>query len=575
MNKRNEYPRPYLRRDDWLDLNGEWQFAFGEELDRKEAFANKKYPRTINVPFSYQYPDSGICDKARHDEMWYRRAFKVEKKDLARKAILCFNAVDYECEVYLNGVFVARHAGGFTPFNADVSGIVGLENELIVHCKDAPEVAVPRGKQSWRGEPFGCWYVPNSGIWQSVWLEFADGDDLVSYTIVTDIDRNEFRGELTTRAGKADRCKMTLTFKGENAGEYEFSLDGRHSEYSVKLRDRDFLNESDWWTPENPVLYYLDIELFEGDKRVDLLHTRFGMKKISAVGDRLYLNNKPYYQRLILDQGYFKDGGLTPPSAEALREDIRLSKAMGYNGARKHQKFEDPYFYYYAEEEGFLVWCEMPSAYGFDLEEQYNLLDEWQNIVRVACNFTSVVCYVPLNESWGVRKIYNDRAQQDFSRAMYYVTRAADPYKLVSTNDGWENVNETDITGIHDYSFDSSQFKAKYFKENMNDVVPNGRKTIAENAKYLGQPVVFSEFGGIAMKKDAENGNWGYNSSAADDEEFYRRYADLMKGVSEMWFSGFCYTQLTDVQQEVNGLLDEDHKPKFDVERIKKLTQLR
>ena len=573
MIQRNEYPRPQMRRDEWLSLNGEWQFAFGEEVREKDVFSEGALPQVINVPFSYQYPASGIGIAEHHDVTWYKRTFTLFSAETRRGALLCFNGVDYRADVWLNGRHVGTHLGGFAPFCIDVSAFLKQKNTVVVRCEDKLTPTLPRGKQSWLNDRFGCWYTPNSGIWQSVWLEFFDGDYVEKYALCPNVDDCSVSGEIVTGNGAATFCKMTVTYGGKEIKTQTFSLDGKHTRYKMGLMEQDFVDESFWWTPEKPNLMYLDAELYVGDKLADKVHLRFGMRKISVDGDRLLLNNRPYYQRLILDQGYFKEGGLTATSTEALKQDILLAKAMGFNGARKHQKFEDPYFYYFADELGFLTWCEMPSAYNFNADEQHALLDEWHQIVDVAKNFTSVVCYVPLNESWGVRKILSDPAQQNFARAMYYATKAHDPSRLVSTNDGWENLTETDVVSIHDYSYDSADFEKKYSPENLDFVYPAHRRLMALGNEYVGQPVVFSEFGGIAMQKDSQGEAWGYNSSAADDEEFYKRYGNLMEGVKKMWFSGFCYTQLTDVQQEVNGLLDADHKPKFDVERIKKMTE--
>ena len=247
---------------------------------------------------------------------------------------------------------------------------------------------------------------------------------------------------------------------------------------------------------------------------------------------------------------------------------------MGFNGARKHQKFEDPYFYYYAEELGFLTWCEMPSAYNFTTDEIEMQLKEWQEIIKVARNFTSVITYVPLNESWGVRKIIIDDDQQNYARAMYFITKSHDNSRLVSTNDGWENIDFTDITSIHDYCFDGRHFD-QYQAENYDYLYPQKRKLMANGNDYQGQPVIFTEFGGIALAKTAVGDNWGYNSAAQNANEFYTRYGNLLRDVQKKSeFQGFCYTQLTDVQQEVNGLLNENHKPKFKTDIIKSLTDI-
>lgn len=573
MFKRLEYPRPQLKRDEWLSLNGSWSFGFGDEENFKKVLKGEKLKRTINVPFSYQYEASGINDSTYHEILIYSKEFEISKANLKRNTLLCFNAVDYYAEIYVNGQYAGSHKGGFTPFSIDISEFVKEKNVLIIKCVDDLSTSKPRGKQSWTNERFGCWYIPNSGIWQSVWIEFFNKDALKEYSLLPNIDNSSFSGELITLTGYANTAKLIVSYKGKLVKIVSLSLDNKQTRYSVSMQEESFVDESTYWTPENPNLFNLDIELYKDSELLDVTHTRFGMRKISTDGHNILLNNRPIYQRLLLDQGYFKESGLTPTSIDAIRKDIELSKQMGYNGARKHQKFEDPYFYYLADEMGFLVWCEMPSAYNFTAEEIENVTSEWMEIVKNARNFTSIITYVPLNESWGVRKILNDKAQQAFAKSLYHLTKALDPTRLVSINDGWENIEESDVITIHDYARDSHDFKEKYQYENFDTIYPQGRKLMALYNKYKGQPIIFSEFGGIAMKKDSKNGAWGYGDSCIDNEEFYSRYENLIKGIEELGFAGFCYTQTTDVQQEVNGLLDEKHKPKFDIDRIKSLTK--
>jgi len=310
------------------------------------------------------------------------------------------------------------------------------------------------------------------------------------------------------------------------------------------------------WSVENPNLIAVNFTLYVKGEVVDVAHTRLGLRKIHIdEKGNICLNNKPLYQRLILDQGYWEESGLTPPSAEALKKDIKLAKAMGFNGARKHQKFEDPYFYYYAEELGFLTWCEMPSALTFCPEEVAAITHEWQEILSVAKNFTGNICYVPLNESWGTREIGTDKAQQDFARSLYYLTKSIDGEKLVSTNDGFENVNPTDIVSIHDYEIaKAEQFPIKYKAGEYDGLYPQGWRLFAEGNQYKGQPVLFTEFGGEESK-----------------DTFYAHLDELLSGIAQTEFQGYCYTQLTDVQQEINGLLRADRTPKFDMERLKEI----
>ena len=566
--ERKEYPRPQFRRDNWQSLNGEWEFDFGENcgISAGQLKLNKK----INVPFSYQWEASGIGDTSVHDTVWYRRKFKVSEKN--KRALLCFNACDYETDVWINGNHVIKHFGGFTPFSADITEYLkDGGNEITVRCTDTLETAVPRGKQSWTGEQFLCFYYPNSGIWGSVWIEFFGEDCIENYSLQSDVDNRSVYGYIETLYSKADELEIALKFKDKIIKKQRISLDGKRTKYNISLADNAFDFGEMLWRTDNPNLIFIDFKLLKDGKTVDEAHTRIGLRKISIENGKICLNDRPLYQRLILDQGYWRESGLTPPSAEALKKDIELSKAMGFNGARKHQKLEDPYYYYYAEELGFLVWAEMPSAYTFCDREVKAITQEWQEIVNAAKNFTSVIAYVPLNESWGTREIKTNREQQNFAKSLYYLTKSIDGTRLVSTNDGFENVEESDILSIHDYDIKSAEeFPVKY-NGTYDGMNPQGWALFADGHKYNGQPVLFTEFGGIAFVSEAHGEAWGYGNGAKNADELCERLEQLIKGIAKTEFQGYCYTQLTDVQLEVNGLLYADRKPKADLNRLKKI----
>lgn len=571
---RTEYPSPQFRRKEWLPLNGKWEFAFDDENDgeiRGIPSGRIALDKEILVPYAYQYEASGIGCTEIHNNVWYRRKFNVELN--GRRALLCFNGADYATDVWVNGYHALSHTGGYAPFQGDITDYLkNGENVIVVRCVDASDYAVPRGKQSWTGKQFACWYYPTTGIWQSVWIEFFGEDSISGYSLISDIDTGNVYGEIETKYGVADELEITVSFKGRVVNSAKFGVKDKTAHYCLSLLDYNTLDKLALWTPERPFLYNVNFTLYKGEKIVDEATSRFGMRKISVdEHGQICLNNKPYYQRLILDQGYWKESGQTPPSAEALKNDILLCKSMGFNGARKHQKTEDPYFYYYAEELGFLVWCEMPSAYDFCEREILSVTKEWSEIVAAAKNYTSVIAYVPFNESWGVRQILNDKRQQNFADAMCLLTKTLDNTRLISANDGWENTNATDFVSVHDYAFDDSDFEGKYIKGDPNKIYPAGRKLMAEGVNYRGQPILFTEFGGIAMKSDSGGGNWGYGESAMDAEAFYKRLKTLVNGIRRCPFQGYCYTQLTDVQQEVNGLLNENHEGKFDLKRLKEI----
>lgn len=572
--ERSENPRPQFRREAWQSLNGEWEFAFDDKNDGIKGGlwqGKRSLPLKINVPFSYQYPASGIGDASQHDVVWYRRMFEIDKENQGKRALLCFNAADYKTDVWINGVHILTHTGGFTPFFGDITECLKKgENVLVVRCEDTLNDAVPRGKQSWTGNPFSCFYIPNTGIWQSVCLEFYGEDCIAEHSLFCEYDKTELYGELTTLYGIADEAEIVVRFEGKEIKRERFTLRGRYNNYRFVL-PRDYTDDYSW-SPETPRLLYVDFALYKGGKQADLAHARIGMRKISIDEyGKICLNNRPYYQRLVLDQGYWPESGQTPPSAESLKKDIELAKAMGFNGARKHQKLEDPYYSYYAEELGFLTWCEMPSAYRFSTEEVTAITKEWQEIVKAGRNSTSNVCYVPLNESWGAREIATDERQKAFARSLYYLTKTLDPTRLISTNDGFEIVNPTDIVGVHDYDAGKAEDFQKYAGEKYEGMHPQGFALYAEGEKYEGQPALLTEFGGRAIQADAQGEAWGYSGAAANEEEFLKQLESIMQGVYSCNFQGYCYTQLTDVQQEVNGLLTAERKPKAGVQKLKKI----
>lgn len=564
---RTEYPRPQFRRENWLSLNGEWEFTFDDDQNGEtQGYPSGKVAldKKIIVPFAYQTPASGIDEKSHHEVVWYRRKFTCD--GLNGNVLLCFNACDYEADVWVNGYYAIKHIGGYTSFKSDITKYLNTgENVVVVKCKDTLSADVPRGKQSPKFERFGCWYIPTTGIWQSVWLETFKKDCIDDYSLETDIDEGVIKGEVNVLHGVADTLKTTVFWGGEIVAETTVEIKDKRACYCIDLKGKQPIQ---LWSTNTPNLYYVDFSLLKNEEILDVCHSRFGMRKISIENGKICLNHEPVYQKLVLDQGYWQQTELTPPSAEALKQDILISMQMGFNGARKHQKIEDPYFFYYAEELGFLTWCEMPSGYRWGDELAVSVMREWLEIVRQNKNFTSVIFYAPLNESWGVDAIQKDVRIQNFATSLYYATKSLDPTRLISTNDGWENLNETDVISVHDYAYDDAEFESKYIKGDWNTAAPAGRKQFVSEASYHGQPLLFSEFGGVAMKIDANGSNWGYGVAAVNVEEFYKRIDTLVKGIKNCPFQGYCFTQLTDVQQEVNGLLDEEHTPKFSVEKL-------
>lgn len=330
------------------------------------------------------------------------------------------------------------------------------------------------------------------------------------------------------------------------------------------------------WEPGNPNLYDLEVELYTEKEKTDGVRSYFGMREIRIDGSNILLNGKPFYQRLILDQGYWEESHLTPPDEEALVEDIDKILALGYNGLRKHQKIEDERFLYWCDKKGVLVWSEMASAYEFDDYAVERFTNEWMEIIKQNYNHPSIITWTPFNESWGIRQVETDRCQQHFTEQIYHLTKCFDPYRPVVVNDGWEHTI-SDIITLHDYEETGEVFLERYLnlkEEIMSTEIYHcsSKSAFANGYGYHGQPVIISEFGGIAF--DGTGTGWGYGNKVADQESFIARFDDITTAVKKLPYAcGYCYTQVSDVQQEINGLLDAKRNFKIKPKIIKKINE--
>ena len=591
---RPEYPRPQLRRQDWTNLNGEWSFAFD---DPDAGFANgwqntdvatlrsndSPFDRKITVPFCYQSKLSSIGDTAFHDIVWYARTF--ESPSLCdERLLLHFGAVDYRAAVWVNGTQVATHEGGHTPFSADVThalaGDAG-DNILVVRAEDpSRDVTIPRGKQYWKERSEGIFYTRTTGIWQTVWLEPVNRSRIDSIRLTPDVDAASIEVAISIEGTEPEMSlRATVEFDGDQVLEDIFSVRSSLVERTLPLLRRgdapDTSHLADWpgpalWSPEHPNLYDLQLELLDPDDEVlDRVDSYFGMRKIEAKDGKVLLNDRPLYQRLVLDQGYFPQGILTAPTDEDLCRDVELAKEMGFNGARKHQKVEDPRWLFWADTLGFLVWGEMANAYQYSPAYVRRLTAEWQEAVIRDYNHPCIVAWIPMNESWGVPNLASDRSQTEHLLALYHLTRSLDPTRSVVSNDGWEHAI-TDLCTIHDYRDAEALAKSYATHESAVAAEPADRPVYVPGYAYRGEPILITEFGGIAYSGDEEG--WGYSTVAGGDE-FLERYEALIAALLRCQpVQGFCYTQLTDVEQEVNGLLAYDRKPKANLDRIREIT---
>ncbi|MDB6104321.1 MAG: glycoside hydrolase, family 2 [Gammaproteobacteria bacterium] len=581
----SSYPRPQLKRGDWMSLDGPWRFAFDAELRYRMPGEIMSWPLMIQVPFAPEAARSGLGDTGFHRACWYERDFDLSAEQIARgnRVLLHFGAVDYHARVWLNGVPVAEHEGGHTPFVADITFAVRREGpqRVTVWAEDDPhDLEKPRGKQTWRVEPHGIWYPRTTGIWQTVWVESVPSTYIVSIQWTPNVERWEIGLDASTAGEPRDDLRITvrLSCEGRVLADDTYAVVGSEVHRRIGLSDPgidDFRNEL-LWSPETPTLIDAKISLVRGAQVIDEIESYTALRSIGVQREKILLNGRPYNMRLVLDQGYWPESLMTAPSDEALRQDVELAKAMGFNGVRRHQKIEDPRYLFWADVLGLLVFVEMPSAYRFTAKSLKRLLREWTEAMERDISHPCVVMWVPFNESWGVPELNKLPAARDAVAAFYHMTKTLDPTRLVIGNDGWES-SATDVIGIHDYDCDPAHMRARYGPEvKPQEVVDRrwsgGRILTLDGYPHRGQPICLSEFGGIAYCNNDERDDklgWGY-AHAHTIEEYERQTCAVIEVARTTgMFSGFCYTQFADTFQEVNGLLYPDRTPKFPLERIR------
>ena len=563
---RPEYPRPQYVREDWQNLNGAWQFSFD----------TPDFDRTITVPFAFQSVMSGIGCTERHDVVWYRRAFTVPEAWDGRRVMLHFGAVDYSAWVWVNDTFIGTHTGGHVSFSFEIThALRSGENTVTVRAEDVlSDMTTPRGKQYW-GEARGIFYTPTTGIWQTVWLEPLPEKHIRKVDITPDLDRRTVTFDYAL-SGAATELEVEVSFHGRTVAR-ERTACMRSSGRMVIALDKERLGHDNFttvaaWSPEHPNLFDVSYRLWDQENVCDEVHSYFGIRKISVHNGLVLLNNYPIRQKLVLDQGYWKDSLLTAPDDAAFVRDIELCKAMGFNGVRKHQKVEDPRFLYHADRLGLFVWSEMANAFEYTPDYVRRFTSEWMEAMERDYNHPCIIAWTPLNESWGVENISTDARQAHHATALVELTKSLDPTRLVMSNDGWEQTTP-DILGIHDYESRKAVLEKRYASvESALQFRSAGRAIFATGYAYAGQPIMNTECGGIRFNAEDPTG-WGY-TNAGSMQQFYRLYYELVSAfLDSPVLQGFCYTQLTDVMQEENGLLNMEHEPKVDCAVIRAINE--
>ena len=561
---RPEHPEPMMRRDNWQNLNGEWlfEFDFGTSGTERELFKPenaKEYTKKITVPFCPESELSGIGYKDFIPAVWYKRSITVTEEQLKGRVLLHFGAVDYECDIYVNGVKAGNHFGGYSSFKLDITDLLKAgENDITVNARDNLRTAKqPKGKQSSLFYSHACDYTRTTGIWQTVWLEFVPTGYIKTAKYYPDIEEGAFDIELTLSCG--GKLNIEALYEGKSVGSYSKAVKGSYVRLHLPL------SEKHLWEVGNGRLYDLKLTL-ETEYGTDVLYSYAGLREVRIDGFKVLINDKSVFQRTVLDQGFYPDGIYTAPSEEALKQDIELSMALGFNGARLHEKMFEPRFLYHCDKAGYLVWGEHAN-WGLDINIEsgfINFLPEWCEAVERDFNHPAIIGWCPFNETGGQ---YGDMARRTL-RAVYEETKRLDPTRPVIDTSGFYHV-VTDIYDQHDYNQNPESFRKAYI--NYNGKQDSFRLFQPDKQIYVPNlPFFMSEFGGIkwipeSKLENAADNSWGYGDAPKTEEEFFTRYEGLVSALLDAPnIMGFCYTQLYDVEQEVNGLYTYSREKKFE-----------
>jgi beta-galactosidase/beta-glucuronidase len=573
-----EYPRPQFVRRRWASLNGEWEFEF-DDADQGLSLGwsdGRQLANRIIVPFPYQTELSGINDKSVHEVVWYARDLTPPPEWQDQEVLLHFGAVDYKTIVWINGHEVGHNRGGHVPFWFNVRPYLKEgTNRLTLRVEDSQNPCQPRGKQSPLGLPHGIDYYCSTGIWQPVWLEPVPPIRISELKITPHAEEGLLELVVYLHAPATGWRVEVDAIDGE---EVVASAQAHAAHAAVRFTLS--IPTPKLWSPESPYLYGLRVRLFDKDRLLDEVESYAGLRSVKISNARVLLNGKERFLLMVLDQGYWPESYLAAPSAEALRLDVELTKRLGFNAARKHQKIEDPRWLYWCDRLGLMVWGEMANARAWSLEAEERLLAEWERAIRRDYNHPCIITWVPVNESMGFPGLEESHpGQYAFLERIVELTRRVDQTRPVIDNDGWEHTNVTDICAIHDYTPTARGLRQRYDEILAGGKLPPGvwyknKPLFVLGSRYRGQPIMLTEVGGFltiphAVPQEKRDRLYEFYASIDNPEDLLVKYRDLMEGLASLPFlAGFCYTQLTDVEQELNGLLLYDRAPKVPVEKI-------
>ena len=579
-----DYPRPQLVRKEWQNLNGEWNFTFDDnnEGETKEYF--KKFPmnKKIIVPFTYETKLSGIEDENIHYIVWYNKKINIKKEQIEnKKIILNFEGSDYKTKIWINGNYIGENIGAYSRFAFDIEKhVIEGENDITIKIEDSLSKDQPRGKQRYKKESWKCWYIQTTGIWKTVWLEWVSKKYIKSVKAMPRTDKVLL--EIETNLSEQDIEKQKyyieteISFNGQILNNTKELINNNYEKMEINIVKEEIEHDIQKWSTDKPNLYDINYKLCCKEEVMDDVSSYFGIRNIEIKKDKIYLNDEELYLKLILDQGYWKESHLTPPSENSIIKDIESVLELGFNGIRKHQKVEDERFLYWCDIKGVLVWGEMANCYNFDDNSLQDFTNQWIKVVKQNYNHPSIITWVPINESWGIPEVSVCEKEQNFATTLYYLTKSMDNTRPVISNDGWEHTI-SDIITIHDYKQDEELLYQEYTDKEMkvlnNLEKYNGKHSLFANGyKYKGQPVIMSEYGGIAI--DSKEG-WGYGKQVKDEKELIERFTKLTTVIKNIpYMQGYCYTQLTDVQQEINGLMNEKREYKMEPSIIKNINNM-
>jgi beta-galactosidase/beta-glucuronidase len=584
---RGEYPRPQFVRSDWLCLNGEWQFEIDAgDSGLERGLLERELQDRIQIPFCPESPLSGIGNTDFLNAVWYRRKVRIPEAWSGRRVLLHFQAVDYDATVWVNGVEVGRHRGGFSPFTCNLDGVAspGETATIVVRARDDHRPPQPRGKQSQRYANYRCLYTRTTGIWQTVWMEPVPEVALRRPRLTPDVANGAIRLEQPLTNNRVG-LQLRATLR-DAEGIVSTAACGAGADLSPRLDLEIPHDRRQLWSPANPYLYDLEIELVDIDgNRIDHATSYAGLRSVAVDGQTIKVNGEVIYQRLVLDQGYYPDGIMTAPSDEALRRDIQLSQAVGFNGARLHQKVFEERFLFHADQLGYLVWGEFGDwgARDYGPESDHHQLGatfvtQWLEVLERDYSHPCIIGWCPLNET---RQPITDRITtlDDVTQGMYLATKAMDTTRPVLDASGYAHrVPDADVYDCHDYEQNLERFADHHAGLAVGQPYFNGPQDQRWSIPYRGQPFFVSEFGGIWWNPEAkpEEDSWGYGERPRTIDEFYQRFEALcITLLDNPHMFGYCYTQLTDVYQEQNGIYTFDRRTKFDSERLREIQQRR